>query len=101
VRLAELPVLAPMAEPNSWIDGVMDLVLHDFKKNEVWVLDWKTNRVRQNENPSEFNRRLVNMYNPQLQSYADCLIYLFPSSKIRAFIYCSPIGVLTEVGLRN
>ncbi len=44
-RLAEVGIFAPLG-PGRWIDGVIDLVLHDAAAREVWIVDWKTNRIR-------------------------------------------------------
>ena len=48
VRLAELAVLAPL-KPDEWIDGVIDLVIQSEAKDELWIVDWKTNRRRAGE----------------------------------------------------
>jgi len=90
-RLAELGVFAPLQE-QGWIDGVVDLVLHDALTNELWVVDWKTNRKKGSESVDVFLGRLINEYTPQLEAYGSCLQTFFPSAAITLLVYSSAAG---------
>lgn len=95
-RLAELGVFAPL-ETQGWIDGVVDLVLHDAIAREVWIVDWKTNRKRGSETVEEFLRRLAGEYAPQLEAYGSCLETFFPDAIIRLLVYSSAVAKWCEV----
>jgi ATP-dependent exoDNAse (exonuclease V) beta subunit len=95
-RLTELAVFAPLEE-SAWIDGVMDLVLHDAAAGEVWVLDWKTNRRRAGETDEQLLARLVEEYAPQLQAYGRCVQSFFPGQRTRLLVYASVAGKWAEV----
>jgi ATP-dependent exoDNAse (exonuclease V) beta subunit len=88
---AELAVFSPV-ETNDWIDGVMDLVLHDATVNEVWVVDWKTNRQRPNEKTHDLMARLAMEYAPQLDAYGLSLQAMFPKARVRLLVYSSAAG---------
>lgn len=95
-RLAELSVLAPLSE-NEWMDGVMDLVLHDAEGGEAWVLDWKTNRRRTDEPEADFLARLAAEYAPQLRAYGRSLAAMFPTCRVRRLVYATGAGAWTEI----
>ncbi len=95
-RQAELGVLAPLDEV-SWMDGVIDLVLHDPSASEVWVVDWKTNRRRAGESDDALLTRLVSEYTPQLRAYGVSLAEFFPDSQVRCLIYSTAVGHWIEV----
>lgn len=95
-RLAELSVLAPLAE-DQWMDGVMDLVLHDADGAEAWVLDWKTNRRRAGESAEVFLARLAAEYAPQLRAYGRSLAAMFPTCRVRRLVYATGLGDWTEI----
>ena len=95
-RLTELVIFAPLGG-TAWIDGVMDLVLHDAVAGEVWVLDWKTNRRRAGETDEELLARLVAEYSPQLQAYGRCVRSFFPGRRIRLLVYASVAGKWADV----
>ncbi len=95
-REAELAVFAPLGA-EAWMDGVMDLVLHDPAANEVWVLDWKTNRRRRNEDDAGLLERLRAEYEPQLDAYARSLRDAFPGARVRAWVYSTAAGKLVEI----
>lgn len=99
-RLAELGIFAPLAD-RGWIDGVIDLVLHDPVARETWVLDWKTNRRRAAETDEALLARLVAEYEPQLTAYADCLAEFFPGCRIRRLVFSSVAGAWSDVGAEN
>jgi ATP-dependent exoDNAse (exonuclease V) beta subunit len=79
------------------MDGVMDLVLHDAAANEVWVLDWKTNRRRRNEEDAALLERLRLEYAPQLDAYALSLREAFAGARVRAWLYATAAGKRTEI----
>ena len=95
-REAELAVFAPLGA-EAWMDGVMDLVLHDPVAKEVWVLDWKTNRRRWNEEDAGLLERLRLEYAPQLDAYALSLRDAFPGARVRAWVYATAAGERTEI----
>ena len=92
----EVSVLAPI-ETEAWIDGVVDLVLHDDVSRRVWVLDWKTNHQRQGETARELLERLALEYSPQLQAYGSSLQKILAGHEIRLLVYASAAGDLIEV----
>lgn len=96
-REAELGVLAPLRD-DMWMDGVMDLVLHDAAANEVWVVDWKTNRRRGGETDAALLERLREEYAPQLTAYASSLRGQFAGARVRAWVYSTAAAAAVEVG---
>ena len=90
-RAAELAVFSPV-ESDTWIDGVMDLVLYDEARREVWVVDWKTNRQRPSEKMGDLLLRLAIEYAPQLRAYGKSLQGLFTEAKVRLLVYSSVAG---------
>jgi ATP-dependent helicase/nuclease subunit A len=95
-RCAELGVFAPLRK-EGWIDGVIDLVLHDPGTNELWIVDWKTNARRTGETDDVLLSRLVAEYTPQLAAYADCAGGFFPGAKVKAWVYSTAAGAWREV----
>lgn len=95
-RAAELNIFAPFGEAD-WIDGVIDLVLHDEKQKEVWVLDWKTNRRKRGESDAELLSRLREEYTPQLVAYGVCLKNILPDVDIKKWLYSSETGTCVEI----
>jgi len=95
-RQAELGVLAPL-NPECWMDGVIDLVLHDPQAGEVWVVDWKTNRRRSGESDDVLLARLAAEYAPQLRAYGVSLAEFFPEARVRCLIYSTAAGEWAEV----
>lgn len=97
IRQAELAVFAPL-NPTDWMDGVIDLVLHDASAGEVWVLDWKTNRRRFNEPDGEVLGRLAREYAPQLAAYGMSVRTFFPECRVRLLVYSTTVGGWIETG---
>lgn len=95
-RLAELGVFAPL-RADAWVDGIMDLVLHDPAARLVWVLDWKTNRRRPEEPDADLLARLVAEYAPQLQTYGNCLQPFFADCTVRQLVFSTAAGEWAEV----
>jgi ATP-dependent exoDNAse (exonuclease V) beta subunit len=96
-RLAEIGIFAPL-RPKAWIDGVIDLVLHDAAAGEIWVLDWKTNRRRTGETDAALLARLVAEYAPQLSAYGECIAGFFPGSRVRRLVFSSVAGAWSDTG---
>jgi hypothetical protein len=97
-RAAELAIFAPLS-PDAWIDGVVDLVMHDATSNDVWIVDWKTNRRRAGEPDSALLERLVEEYRPQLDAYGRCGAQLFPGCRLKLLLYASAVGDWREMTL--
>ena len=95
-RLAEVGIFAPLS-PDSWIDGVMDLVLHDPGAAEVWIVDWKTNRRGEGEGDSSLLERLAAEYAGQLSAYGTSAAAFFPGSRVTLWIYSTAAGAWTRV----
>lgn len=94
-RLAEIGIFAPL-RPEAWIDGVIDLVLHDAAAGEIWVLDWKTNRRRAGETDAVLLARLVAEYAPQLSAYGECIAGFFPGCRVRRLVFSSVAGAWSD-----
>jgi ATP-dependent exoDNAse (exonuclease V) beta subunit len=95
-RQAELAVFAPL-RADAWMDGVIDLVLHDAEAGEVWVLDWKTNRRRAGEADEALLARLRDEYAPQLHAYQGSLLGAFPKARVRAWLYATTAALKVEI----
>jgi ATP-dependent helicase/nuclease subunit A len=95
-RLSELAVFAPLAS-GAWIDGVIDLVIHDPAKGEIRVIDWKTNRPQRVESTSGLLERLERLYAPQLNAYGECVRGFFRAVP-SLWIYASAVGEWRQIG---
>jgi ATP-dependent exoDNAse (exonuclease V) beta subunit len=95
-RQSEIGIFAPHGELE-WIDGVIDLALHDPSARELWIVDWKTNRRRVGENDDAFFDRLRLDYTPQLRAYARSASPFFEGSTVRAYLYSTVAGALREI----
>jgi ATP-dependent exoDNAse (exonuclease V) beta subunit len=97
-REAELPVFAPAdAKGDAWIDGIMDLVVHDAASGEARVVDWKTNRRRAGESDDALLARLSAEYAPQLRAYGRCVELFFGGARARLFVVSSAAGKAVEI----
>ena len=96
-HLAEIGIFAPFRR-DAWIDGVIDLVLHDASAGEIWVLDWKTNRRRPGEADDALLARLVEEYTPQLSAYGECISGFFPGCRVRQLVFSSVAGAGSDMG---
>ncbi len=99
-RLAEVGVFAPFGT-DGWIDGVMDLVLHDPRSGEVWIVDWKTNRKGASEDDAALLARLAADYEGQLSAYGACVSGFFQGSAVRLWIYSTVAGAWAPVRSRG
>lgn len=95
-RLAELAVFAPLSEA-SWMDGVVDFVLHDAETRTLWIYDWKTNRRRAGESDEAMAARLAGEYRPQLEAYGRAAREFFLDHEIRLFVYATALGQAIEL----
>jgi hypothetical protein len=96
-RLAEAGIFAPLA-PGEWIDGVIDLVLHDAGTNEIWIVDWKTNRRRAGEGDDALVGRLVDEYRGQLSAYGTSTAGFFEGCRTVLWVYSTVAGRWAAVG---
>jgi ATP-dependent exoDNAse (exonuclease V) beta subunit len=96
-RLAEVGVFAPFP-PDGWIDGVIDLVLHDPVAGELWIVDWKTNRRGPGEGDAALLERLSVDYEKQLSAYGSSAGASFPGCKLRLWVYSTVAGLWAGVG---
>lgn len=99
-RLAEAGVFAPLGA-DGWIDGVIDLVLHDPGAREAWIVDWKTNRRGGGEDDAALLGRLASGYEGQLSAYGACASGFFPDCRVRLWIYSTVAGAWTGVRAGN
>jgi ATP-dependent exoDNAse (exonuclease V) beta subunit len=90
-RLAELAVFAPLRAA-VWIDGVIDLVVLNEAAHQVRVIDWKTNRLRVDEDARALLQRLSEDYRPQLEAYGICVAGFFPDCRVSLELYASAVG---------
>jgi ATP-dependent helicase/nuclease subunit A len=95
-RLAEAGILAPFRD-GEWIDGVIDLILHDRAGREVWIVDWKTNRRNGAEDEAALLGRLAATYEGQLAAYGACASAFFPECRIRLWVYSTVAGAWSSV----
>jgi ATP-dependent exoDNAse (exonuclease V) beta subunit len=95
-RLAEAGIFAPRSE-DAWIDGVIDLVLHDPAAGEVWIVDWKTNRRQPGEDEGALLDRLLITYRSQLAAYGACAAPFFPGCRVRLWVFSTVAGAWAEV----
>jgi ATP-dependent helicase/nuclease subunit A len=90
-RLAEVGVFAPLG-PDRWIDGVIDLVLRDPAADELWIVDWKTNRRLPQEDDRALLERLSADYEGQLSAYGTCASGFFGGAKVALWVYSTVAG---------
>jgi ATP-dependent exoDNAse (exonuclease V) beta subunit len=90
-RLAEAGIFAPYGA-EGWIDGVIDLVLHDAAADELWIVDWKTNQRAAQEDDQALLGRLAAEYRGQLSAYGACASGFFPGAVVALWIYSTVAG---------
>jgi ATP-dependent exoDNAse (exonuclease V) beta subunit len=83
--------------PDQWIDGVIDLVLHDPGAREVWIVDWKTNRRLTGEGDEALLGRLAAEYERQLLAYGTCASGFFSGFRMQLWVYSTVAGRLGAV----
>jgi ATP-dependent exoDNAse (exonuclease V) beta subunit len=93
--LTELPFAWPQSQ-SSWMEGIVDLVLIG-KNGELAVLDWKTNRLFEQETLLEHDVRLLKIYGKQLQAYAEMLTQVSGRRVEHVWLYATMTGRLIEV----
>jgi ATP-dependent exoDNAse (exonuclease V) beta subunit len=68
--LPEIPFSHAVAgEPPTWIEGILDLLILSAD-GPAWIVDWKTDRLREGESPDNLLARLRESYTAQLNAYA-------------------------------
>jgi hypothetical protein len=90
-RLSEAGIFAPLA-PGEWIDGVIDLILHDPGSGEIWIVDWKTNRRRAGEGDEALLGRLAQEYRGQLSAYGKSAAGFFDGCRTSLWVYSTAAG---------
>jgi ATP-dependent exoDNAse (exonuclease V) beta subunit len=98
-RLAEVGVFAPLG-PHRWIDGVIDLVLRDESADELWIVDWKTNRRTAQEDDRALLLRLSADYEGQLSAYGSCASGFFGGANVALWVYSTVAGNWIRAGGR-
>lgn len=92
VFLPEAPFSHP-ASAEEWVEGIMDLVIVTQPANELWVVDWKTDRRRASDGSDDaFLQRLAEKYAPQLRAYAAVFARGFGRPVSRLFLYSTPLA---------
>ncbi len=95
-RRAEVALLAPL-DDRGWVDGVVDLIIWNEADSQLWVIDWKTNRIRPSERAEDLHARLAETYREQLRAYGNCLEKVFPQAKQRLLVYATETGSWVEI----
>ena len=73
---------------NKSLEGIVDLALFNRKANEVFILDWKTNRIA-----AEKIDILRDLYRPQMAAYWQAISNL-TNARVTAAIYSTATGQL-------
>ncbi len=74
--------------PSKSLEGIVDLALFNQKANEVFILDWKTNRIA-----AEKIDILRDLYRPQMAAYWRAIASL-TNARVTAAIYSTATGHL-------
>lgn len=85
--------------PDGWIDGVIDLILHDRAAGELWIVDWKTNRRLAGESDDALLGRLAADYQRQLAAYGASASGSFPGCTVGLWVYSTVAGHWSAVGV--
>lgn len=98
--LAEVPFSHPL-NAKEWMEGIIDLVVvlksTKGKAKELWVVDWKTNRMAAGELEKDFTQRLRETYQPQLVAYGEALENGLGMSVTRRSLYSTSTGKWIDV----
>jgi len=70
------------------LEGIVDLALFNQKANEVFILDWKTNRIAADKIDI-----LRDLYRPQMAAYWQAIASL-TNTRVSAAIYSTATGQL-------
>ncbi len=88
---SELPFAhAIAAEPPIWVEGILDLLVLR-RDGSAWIVDWKTDRLREGESAAELLARLRETYASQLGAYA-AAIQAAGTQVTRQTIYSTALG---------
>jgi ATP-dependent exoDNAse (exonuclease V) beta subunit len=74
------------------LEGIVDLALFNQKENEIFILDWKTNRIA-----ADKIDMLRDLYLPQMAAYWQAISNL-TNARVRAAIYSTATGRLIIYG---
>ena len=80
--------LADRTGRNKSLEGIVDLALFNRKANDVFILDWKTNRIA-----AEKIDILRDLYRPQMAAYWQAIASL-TNGRVTAAIYSTATGQL-------
>ncbi len=89
---------APFSHPRSataWMEGVIDLIVVT-RHDELWILDWKTDRLLTGEREDDFRTRLRNSYSPQLAAYREVIENGMKRKVSRLVLYSTELAALIE-----
>ena len=95
-KMAEVAVFASVGE-GAWIDGVIDLVMHDSGGAVLWIVDWKTNHRRRGETDAGLLGRLTGEYAEQLRAYGKCAKRFLGNGELQLWIYATAGGKTGEI----
>ncbi|MBV9658902.1 MAG: UvrD-helicase domain-containing protein [Verrucomicrobia bacterium] len=90
---------APFSYPRNageWLEGILDLAVLTHS-GEVWIVDWKTDRRRQDETEAQLLARLAEKYGPQLRAYAEVFERGLGRRVSRLLLYSTPLGQTAEL----
>jgi ATP-dependent exoDNAse (exonuclease V) beta subunit len=77
-----------LADKSKCLEGIVDLAFFNSKTSKAFILDWKTNRIDQDETD-----KLRDTYRPQMAAYWRALGQL-SGAEVRAAIYSTAVGQL-------
>ena len=89
---------APFSFPRSgmeWMEGIIDLIVVT-RRDELWILDWKTDRLLKGECEDDFRLRLKGHYAPQLAAYREVLEDGMKRKVTRLALYSTELASLIE-----
>lgn len=69
----------------AFFNGYSDLIV--FEGSKASIIDYKSDRIRQDETTDEYTRRLTNKYKPQQKAYALCMDKLIGHVEQRMILY--------------
>lgn len=90
--LPETPFSYPRSS-DAWMEGVIDLIVVT-KSEDIWILDWKTDRILVGESEQGFRARIFGQYGPQLEAYREVLENGMKRKVTRLGLYSTELGAL-------
>ena len=92
--LSEVPFSYPRSG-TAWMEGVIDLVVVT-RRDELWILDWKTDRLLAGEREGDFRARMRGHYAPQLAAYREVLENGMKRKVSRLVLYSTELASFIE-----